>query len=653
MPGGSCFARHEGETLTFGNTLFAEVWSIGAGFVRRISAHLVGGGEWFAEYSSPQGGEGWTAEFSAQIEQLNPCERESYIIRLTLAAPDDVRVFTWQVFEDTAGSILIPPKGGTYPGASQDTQVKADGLENFREAPSESAHLALPSSCWLRRHSIIKEVQFIEQSDVHSEFVFHREWQIHPSEQDLRLKANLICAEDPRTGEGMVFLLLAPSRLVREAWSPPFDFRFFLVWDDQGRRSLHLETHPGQYPLACLFYQDGELGRSEVLTRLQRNLHRPDHARDGLLLSNTWGDRSRADRLNVDFVSREIRAAAEFGVEVVQIDDGWQNGRSANTSAGGVWNSFWEADQSFWEVDKTRFPQGLDPLRNEAQSLGLSLGLWFAPDSSDELRHWRKDAETILALWRKYGVRHFKLDAVKLTSRLAEDRFARMLRQILSQSHEEILLDLDATAEARTTYWGHPQGSVVFLQNRYTDMGNYYPHQTLRALWSLSRYIVPDRLRMEFLNPERNIDVYEGDPLRPSAYPVETLFAITMPSSPLAWLENSGLCSEHRTALNRIITIWKAHRRQFASGTIMPIGSAPNGWSWTGFLSVADDRRSCYALIFRELSERKDSSFPLPKLSLDSMQCAVLAGSGEASCTQETLSVTISAPLQFVFVKLA
>jgi alpha-galactosidase len=46
--------------------------------------------------------------------------------------------------------------------------------------------------------------------------------------------------------------------------------------------------------------------------------------RDGLFLSNTWGHRSRDARINADFIAREVEAGTRLGVDVVQIDDGWQ-----------------------------------------------------------------------------------------------------------------------------------------------------------------------------------------------------------------------------------------------------------------------------------------------------------------------------------------
>ena len=44
------------------------------------------------------------------------------------------------------------------------------------------------------------------------------------------------------------------------------------------------------------------------------------------------GDRSRDARINEAFLLKEIDAGAALGVDVVQIDDGWQKGRTANSA---------------------------------------------------------------------------------------------------------------------------------------------------------------------------------------------------------------------------------------------------------------------------------------------------------------------------------
>lgn len=99
----------------------------------------------------------------------------------------------------------------------------------------------------------------------------------------------------------------------------------------------------------------------------------------------------------------------------------------------------------------------------------------------------------------------------------------------------------------------------LFVENRYSDYITYWPHLTLRALWSLSAVMDPIRLRMEVLNPLRNREKYGDDPLAPSAYPAETLFAIVMPANPLGWFEIQNLDPATVAAWKPLVSAWKAN----------------------------------------------------------------------------------------------
>lgn len=150
------------------------------------------------------------------------------------------------------------------------------------------------------------------------------------------------------------------------------------------------------------------LSTTAALHRLQAcyRVFRP--GRDGLLVSNTWGDRNRDSRINEPFVRAEIAAGAALGVDVCQVDDGWQKGITANSSLvakGGVWNGFWAAE----------------------------------------------------------------LNLMQLFSR------------VRTATQGELSIDL--TAEVRPGYFGAMPVGPLFLENRYSDWRQWFPHATLRYLW--------------------------------------------------------------------------------------------------------------------------------------------------------------------------
>jgi alpha-galactosidase len=69
-----------------------------------------------------------------------------------------------------------------------------------------------------------------------------------------------------------------------------------------------------------------------------------------------------------DLTDIATRAAA-IGAERFVLDDGWFGARDDDTSSLGDWT-----------VDARKWPDGLHPLINHVQSLGMTFGLWFEPE---------------------------------------------------------------------------------------------------------------------------------------------------------------------------------------------------------------------------------------------------------------------------------
>ena len=190
----------------------------------------------------------------------------------------------------------------------------------------------------------------------------------------------------------------------------------------------------------------------------------------------------------------ELERAHELGVDIMQIDDGWQHGVTANSGRvkGGVWEGYYAYNDDFWQVDPMRFPHGLTPIVEKAAEYGVEVGLWFSPDSSRDFANVERDVETLINLYRKYGVRHFKLDGIKVRNKICETRLIYLLNRLSELSGGDIQFNLDVTAEDRFGYFYQQQYGTLFVENRYTDWGNYYPYRTFKNVWDNScpsRYI--------------------------------------------------------------------------------------------------------------------------------------------------------------------
>ena len=285
-----------------------------------------------------------------------------------------------------------------------------------------------------------------------------------------------------------------------------------------------------------------------------------------------------------------------------QIDDGWQYGKSPNsTVAKGSFKNIWD-NPDYWTPDPDKYPRGLKPVVEKGRELGIEIGLWYNPSIQNDFADWEKDASAIVGLYRKYGIRIFKIDGLGIPSKKAEKNLRRLFDRVLEQTDNAVMFNLDATAGRRGGYHMFNEYGNIFLENRYTDWGNYYPYWTLRNLWMLSKYVPAEKIQVEFLNKWRNDRKYEGDTFAPSVYSFEYVFAVSMAGQPLAWMEASNL-PEEAFDIAPVIKGYRDVSADFHSGVILPIGEEPSGRSWTGFQSICSDKEG-YVLVYREASER-------------------------------------------------
>ncbi|MFZ4778252.1 MAG: alpha-galactosidase, partial [Terrimicrobiaceae bacterium] len=139
----------------------------------------------------------------------------------------------------------------------------------------------------------------------------------------------------------------------------PFDFS----WKLEPKQSF-------QTPEAVLAFSSAGIGG------MSRALHRFYRQH---LLPKTWRKRKRPILLNsweatyFDFTADKIevmaRDAADLGIELLVIDDGWFGKRENEKTSMGD-----------WVANERKFPHGLADLVHKVRACGLQLGLWFEPE---------------------------------------------------------------------------------------------------------------------------------------------------------------------------------------------------------------------------------------------------------------------------------
>ncbi len=404
-------------------------------------------------------------------------------------------------------------------------------------------------------------------------------------------------------------------------------------------------------------YYFSTVGVGRRLIREYRELMRRWNRGNGMLtaISNTWGDRSDDKKLCDDFICQEIDVAAELGLDIVQIDDGWPKG-TVETKAGfinHVWEGYYDEDPDYWVPYEGKFPKGFSVVQEHAAEKGVKLGLWFSPDSSGDVKNWKRDLKTLYDFYEKNGFVSFKLDGVTVRSKAGERNLESLLMELCRRDGRALHIDVDVTAGRRPGFTFFREYGTLFLENRYTDFGTYYPHSALRNLWLLSEVLPTRQLRLEFLNHRRNADKYGKESFAPSEYDIQYLFATTMMANPLAFMELTGLAKEDIAPLASIISVWKEHRDALYNADVIPVGDEPNGTSFTGFYADCGD--SCgYILAFRETCDKTQRSFAIPTITEQPTKITVLASNAPAKVTaaKRAVHVRLGAKRSFVFAKI-
>lgn len=467
---------------------------------------------------------------------------------------------------------------------------------------------------WSRPHVAAKAVQFFDITDRRNNLV--REHPLVPYRSPMMLRGNILLVRDELADAGLFFVKEAPCSDVQLA-DPGCDFSI----TRSEASVVGLGADPADVredewlPCYGCVVGVGPADEHALLANLreyQNHLRRLLPDRDEMVLLNTWGDRGQDRRIGHDFAMRELELASKLGVTHFQLDDGWQKGKSSNSAtAGGFLTSIWDRQTDYWEPHPERFPGGLEPVIARGRELGVQVCLWYNPSRDEGYHHWERDADQILALHRRFGVRVFKIDGVDIPNKVAEVNLRRMFDKVQHDSRGAVVFNLDVTAMRRFGYHYFAEYGNLFLENRYTDWSNYYPHWTLRNLWQLAKYVPPQRLQIEFLNVARNADRYAADdPLAPRNVPIEYCFAITMMAQPLAWMEAQNLSDEQVARLAPLIKVYREHMREIHAGRIFPIGREPSGAAFTGFGSTTES--GGYLLAFNERSEALSSVDYLP-----------------------------------------
>lgn len=465
--------------------------------------------------------------------------------------------------------------------------------ENENREPERISHIPFDQKHWK-----INTISFKEATDHHDNLVFEKK--ILPYRKKENHKGNILIATHKRKSLGFFLIKEAPITYSQQYYNG-YDFQV----DEKGIAICGIGLSPNDltnewtqgYGYAIGVAKSNKPDLQKALLTYQKQLRKYIPKRDGMILANTWGDRSKDSRMNESFILKEIERASQIGITHLQLDDGWQTGLSRNSAskAGEKWDD-WRTED--WKPHPKRFPNGFGNILSTAKKKNIEICLWFNPSKANSYKLWQRDADILIDYYRNHGIKVFKIDGISFADKQSETNLRKLFTKVMEETEGRVTFNMDVTAGRRVGYHYFNEFGNVFLENRYTDWGNYYPHRTLRNLWQLSGYVPTERLQIEFLNNGRNPKKYAGnDVLAPGKIPLDYTSAITLAAQPLAWMEVSKLGDSK--PLKEQFTAYKEIRNNLHESIILPFGNEPSGFSWTGFVSYVENKPS-YILLFRE-----------------------------------------------------
>jgi len=316
------------------------------------------------------------------------------------------------------------------------------------------------------------------------------------------------------------------------------------------------------------------------------------------LMSNFWGS-SLSNKPSPHYAAREenilkeIASGADLGVEVVQIDDGWQ----------GPTFDHWRPIAYFDTARKyPAYPEGWKNVREAAAKAGLELGLWSAEQCP---------LKDLVYNYDQGDFRFFKIDFLHMNDRARIDEKTDKARQLILHTGRKAAINWDLTEIVPRVgvYYAREYGNL-FLENRRPGSPlqvTYVPYLVLRDAWHMSKYVNLNKVQIDI----QNLDIIPGKLSNARQHDQAYATAIALMSSPLFFCETQYFDEATRAKLRPLIAAWRNAKTDLARGYVDPIGSEPDDASWTGFQNHPDaaaaDGAGGYLMIFRELNNKEPS----------------------------------------------
>ncbi len=344
-----------------------------------------------------------------------------------------------------------------------------------------------------------------------------------------------------------------------------------------------------------------EFDRVRYPVNIERDMH---------ILIDTWGsDWQNEDynkiygRENSEFsvVEKEIKSASDLGIDIVRIDDGWQEGRT-------------KSKKSWHPNTKVGYDSDWGKINKLSKNYNVRIGLWAA------ILHITP--EELFANQEKLGVATWKFDFDKLEDHDAFANRVKGVREFIKKTGYTTQTSWCPEYDDQRYGWYSPVrecGPMYFqnIQNNLPTHLAYVPYITLRHHWMMSKYYNMNDLQCHWQNPSRTNPKYSDAYLHSQSYAALSAFM----TAPSCFMLTQLLKPKEREELRKIIGVYKENRKEIFESYVFPIGDEPNNASWTGFQIHHPNKKTGYLMVFRELhNEEKTKEISLKFLKNQSVK---------------------------------
>lgn len=340
-------------------------------------------------------------------------------------------------------------------------------------------------------------------------------------------------------------------------------------------------------------YRGDDSHRQLALKEFDRIRYPIDPKKDIYIMANTWG--SGATKEESLYASREanilveIQSQKDLGIDVQQVDDGWQ-GHQYKT-----WD-YVATDNSKEYGPYDVYPEGWKNIKASAKAEVLKLGLWAA---------WGIPGEDLLKHHKTGGFNYYKLDFANLDTYEKFHGLVDKVRDFILAADHKVRVNWDVTENpARIGYFFGREYGNIYLENRKPMNPPhvvYHPHLVLRDAWQVAKYTNLNKFQISVQNIDRVNKQVSDAHLHNHPYSV----AIALMGSPIFFQETQYYSKEARDQIRPLLKAYKDHRGEMYKGYVFPIGEKPDNASWPAFQNYKPETNSGYLMVFREIDNEE------------------------------------------------